>query len=66
MPNLIKKRKHTLTIVSNIKTPVMSAGPRTGDICSRLFKYIQQHTAGFNCPQLGPEHPKKGPECRYQ
>ena len=66
MPNLIKKRKHTLTIVSNIKTPVMSAGPRTGDICSRLFKYIQQHTAGFNRPQLGPEHPKKGPECRYQ
>ena len=66
MHNFRKKRKHTLTIVSNIKTPVMSAGPHTGDIYSRLFKYKQQHTAGFNCPQLGPEPPKAGPECRYQ
>ena len=26
-----------------------------------LFKYTQQHTAGFNCYQVGPTPPKASP-----
>ena len=39
--------------------------PRTGAIYSRLFKYTQQQTAGFNCSQLGPAPPKATPDRKH-
>jgi len=36
-------------------------GPRAGVIYSRLFKYTQQHIAGFTEEQLGPEPHKADP-----
>ena len=40
---------------------MLPIGPCAGVIYSWLFKYIQQHTAGFYREQMGPVPPKAGP-----
>jgi len=40
---------------------LLPIGPHNADIYSLLFKYTQQHTAGFTENSIGPAPPKADP-----
>ena len=56
----------TLANRTDLKPNAEPIWPRDGVIYSWLFKYAQQHTAGFTQNNIVPAPPKAGPACRKE